>query len=170
MHIGFEPDNHRLVDNAETLHFISRHAHYHGLACADFMPADAAVVLLYHPNGIFLRGIEAVVWELLECKAGESLRRSVVGRANIAVEAAVVLGYKPVTDRQGLAVKPVTERGAYFLYLGGCLLYCIFIGDTGLFAVDIHLFCKFGHGVLERIDKHILAVAVPHGIGVVGDG
>ena len=85
---------------------------------------------------------------MFQCEAGESLSRSVVGRAHIAIKAAVVFGYKPVTDRQGLTVEPVTERGTYLLYLGGCLLYGIFIGYTGLFAVDIHLFCKFGYGVL----------------------
>jgi len=77
----------------------------------------------YHPYGVLLGWIEAVVWKMFQCEAGESLRRSVVGRSHIAIKAAVVFGYKPVTDRQGLAVEPVTERGAYLLYLGCCLLY-----------------------------------------------
>ena len=54
MHVGLEPDNHRLVDNTETLHLVCGDTHYHCLSCTDLMPADASVVLLYHPHGILL--------------------------------------------------------------------------------------------------------------------
>ena len=50
VYIRFQADNQRLLYQSQTLHFIGRDAHNHGLACAYFVPADTAAKLLNHPD------------------------------------------------------------------------------------------------------------------------
>ena len=59
-YIGFQPDNHRLMHHAQTLHLVRGDAHYQCLARADLMVGYAASVLFQHPYAVLLRAIYRV--------------------------------------------------------------------------------------------------------------
>ena len=167
MHVGFQSDNERLLNHSETFQLISGHAHNHRLARADLVPTDTAAVLLYHPNGVRLRRIEAVVGELLEREAGECLRRAVVVRTHVTVETLVVCPYQFVPDFQRLVVEPLVETFSDFLYLGGGFLYGFLVRYSYLAAIPVFLSRYFGNGIVQGVYKQVLAVVAAHGIGIV---
>ena len=167
VYIRFQADNQRLLYQSQTLHFIGRDAHNHGLACAYFVPADTTTVLLNHPDCVFLRRVEFVVRELLKGKLRKGLCRAVIGRTDIAVETLVVCAYQFIPDFQRTGIEPLVEIAADFLYLGGRFLNGFLVGHTYLVAVAIHFFGYLRHCVMQGMDKQVFTVEIAHGIGVV---
>ena len=167
MHVGFQPYYQRLLYQPQAFHFVCRHAHHHCFTCAYLMPAHTAAILLNHPDGVFLRGVQVIVGELCKGKAGECLRRTIIGRAHITVETLVVEPYQLVTDGDRPAVKPSVELAPYLLYLGCHLLHGFFIGYFHPFTATHHLFFYFGYGVMQGMGKQFLACVTVRGIDVV---
>ena len=58
--IGFQPDNHRLVRQVQTLHLMRRNAHYQRFTGSYLVVADSTAVLFEHPDAIHLRRIDAL--------------------------------------------------------------------------------------------------------------
>ena len=90
MHIAFESDNHRLVRQSETFHFKGGHAHDKGFARTYLMVDYTAAVHLQHPYGIFLAVVQGRYAQPFQVKERETLQGTVIIRAYIAVELAVV--------------------------------------------------------------------------------
>ena len=89
-HVGFQPDNHRLVRQPQTLHLVGGDAHYQRLAAANFLVANAAAVLFHHPYAILLAGVQVLYAQALSGRVREGLVRAVIFRTHEAVELAVV--------------------------------------------------------------------------------
>jgi len=56
-HVGFQPDNHRLVNQPQTLHLIGCDTHYQRLAAANLLVGDTADVQFQHPYAVLLARI-----------------------------------------------------------------------------------------------------------------
>ena len=105
VHIGFQPDNKRLVCQSETFHFVS------GKHIIIVLPVPTSCqqippVLLNHPDSIFLWGIEAIVWKLLK----ESCGRFVPNRHNAAWHSSWNARYIPYQLVPNLYRLPVNQR------------------------------------------------------------
>ena len=148
VNIGFQPDNERFLYQPETFHLVGRHTHNHRLSRSDAVPADAATVLLNHPDSVLLRGVEFIVRELFKGQAGECLRRAVIRGSHIAIKPLVVNPYQFVPYFHGPVIKPPVETLPNLLYLACGFLYGFFIRHTHRVSAKVNLFRDFGHGIM----------------------
>ena len=111
--VGFQPDNHRLVHQSQPLHLVRRHAHDQRLSRADLVVADAAAVLLQHPDAILLALIDVLDSEPsvegFQVEVGKGLVRTVVLRPHETVELAVVYIRQPLLKLLRLLREPLCE-------------------------------------------------------------
>ena len=170
VNIGFQPDNERFLHQPEAFHFIGGNAHNHGLSRADFVPTNSTSILLNHPDSVFLRGVEFIIRELFKGQSRKGLRRTVIGWTHVAVETLVVHPYQFIPYFHRLVIEPTVETLSNLLYLACGFLYGFIVRNTYCLPVTVNLFRQFRNGVVQGVHKQVLAVAVAHGIGVVGHG
>ena len=116
--IGFQPDNHRLVRQVQTLHFMRGDAHYQRLAGSNLVVTNSAAVLFQHPDAIHLRGIDAPdapACQPFQIEVGKSLMRAVILRAHETVELAVIHRHKPLLELRRLLFEPFGEAVSYLV-------------------------------------------------------
>ena len=128
--IGFQPDNHRLVRQIQTFHFMRCNAHYQRFTGSNLVVADPAAVLFYHPDAILLRWINALnttACQPLQVEVGEGLVRAVILGAHETIELTIVHRRKPFLELRRLLFEPFGEPVANLVNLG--------VGKLDTFAV-----------------------------------
>ena len=149
MHIAFESDNHRLVRQSETFHFKGGHAHDKGFARTYLMVDYTAAVHLQHPYGIFLAVVQGRYAQPFQVKERETLQGTVIIRAYIAVELAVVHVRKVLFKFGELFIQPACESRPYFIDFGIGKLDGL--GIPYLYIISffiLHGFCYVGYRVV----------------------
>ena len=164
--IGFQPDNHRLVDEVQTLHLVGGNAHDERLAGPNLMVADAAAVLFKHPYAVLLRGIDALhapACQPLEVEVGEGLVRAVILRTHVAVELAVVHRRQPLLELRRLLFQPLGKAVTYLINLGVGELYALAVAHLDVIAVIVLSYGlhHVGAGVVQGVFQQVHAVIVP---------
>jgi len=155
--VGFQPDNHRLVRQPQPLHLVRRHAHDKRLSRADLVVADAAAVLLQHPDTILLALIDVLDSEPsvegFQVEVGKCLVRTVVLRAHEAVELAVIHIRQPLLELRRLLREPFHEPVSYLVDLGVGELYALAVAHLDVVAVLVlaDALGHVGHGVHEGV-------------------
>ena len=169
--IGFQPDNHRLVDEVQTLHLMRRDAHDERLAGPHLMVTDATTVLFQHPYAVLLRGIDALhapACQPLEVEVGKGLVRAVIFRAHVAVELAVVHRCKPFLELRRLLFQPFGEPVSYLVNLGVGELYALAVAYLDVVAMLVltdelhHIRAGVVQGVFQQVHPVIVPVIALH--------
>ena len=121
------------------------------------MVADAAAVLLQHPDTIFLALVHVLDSEPsvegFQVKVGKGLVRAVVLRAHEAVELAVIHIRQPLLEIRRLLREPLHEPVTYFVDLGVGELYALAVAhlDVASVLVLADALGHVGHGVHEGV-------------------
>ena len=92
------------------MHLIRCDAHDKRLARTDLVVADAAAVLLDHPDRILLAGIQVFDAQPPQVEPRKLLVAAVVAWTDITVEFAVVEIGQPLLEIVGLRMQPFDER------------------------------------------------------------
>ena len=132
------------------------------------MVADAAAVLLQHPDTIFLALVHVLDSEPsvegFQVEVGESLVRAVVLRTHEAVELTVIHIRQPLLKLRRLLRKPLHEPVSYLVYLGVGELYALAVAHLDVASVLV-LADALGHvrhgvheGVFQQGDTVVAAV------------
>ena len=173
MHIAFESDNHRLVRQSETFHLKGGYAHDEGFARTYLMVDYTAAVHLQHPYGISLAVVQGRYAQPFQVKERETLQGTVIIRAYIAVELAVVHVRKVLFKFGELFIQPACESRPYFIDFGVGKLDGLGIPYLYIIAFFIlHGFCYVGHRVVQRMFQQVVSVITsffPFHIISVGD-
>ena len=163
--IGFQPDNHRLVRQVQTLHFMRGDAHYQRLAGSNLVVTNSAAVLFQHPDAIHLRGIDAPdapACQPFQIEVGKSLMRAVILRAHETVELAVIHRRQPLLELWRLLFEPFGEAVSYLVNLGVGALYSLAVAHLDVVAMlvpadGLH---HVGTGVVQGVFQKVHAVIV----------
>jgi len=163
--IGFQTNNHRLVRQVQTLHFMRCNTHYQCFTCSDFMVAYSAI-LFYHPDAILLRRINALntpACQSFQIEVGKRLVRTVILRAHETVELAVIHCHEPFLELRRLLFQPFREPVADFVNLGVGELYALAVTHLDVVAVLIfaNTFHHVGTGVVQSVFQQVHTVIVP---------
>ena len=164
--IGFQPDNHRLVRQIQTLHFMCGDTHNQRLAGSHLMVTNSAAVLFQHPDTIHLRGIDAPdapACQAFQIEVGESLVRAVILRAHETVELAVIHRRQPLLELRRLLFEPFGESVSYLVNLGVGELYSLAVAHLDVVAMlvladGLH---HVGAGVVQGVFQKVHTVIVP---------
>ena len=139
--VGFQTDNHRLIRQPETLHFMCRNAHYQGFTTTHLKIADTPSVLFQHPYAVFLTWIDGVytitVAEYFHVKVRKSLVAAVVLRTHETVEFVVIQVHQTLLELRRLSLQPFGEPIADFINLGIGELYSLAIRNFYVVSVFI---------------------------------
>ena len=165
-HIRFQPDNHRLVRQVQTLHLMCRYAHYQRLAGSHLVVADPAAVLFQHPDAILLRRVNALdspACQPFQVEVGKSLVRAVILRAHETVELAVIHRREPFLELRRLFFQPFGEPVTDFVYLRVGELYALAVAYLDVVAVLVlaDTFHHVGAGVVQGVLQQVHTVIVP---------
>ena len=159
MHIAFESDNHRLVRQSETFHFKGGYAHDKGFARTHLVVNYATPVHLQHPYGIFLAVVQGRYAQPFQVKERETLQGTVIIRAYIAVELAVVHVRKVLFKFGELFIQPACESRPYFIDFGVGKLDGLGIPYLYIIAFFIlHGLGYVGHRVVQRMLQQVVSV------------
>jgi len=164
--VGFQPDNHRLMCQFQTLHLMRGDAHYQRLAGSHLVVANSAAVLFQHPDAIHLRGIDALdtpACQAFQIEVGEGLVRAVILRAHETVELAVIHCRQPFLELRRLFFEPFGETVADFINLGVGELYALAVAHLDVVAMlvladGLH---HVGAGVVQGVFQEVHTVIVP---------
>ena len=169
--IGFQPDNHRLVRQVQTFHFMRCNTHYQRLAGSNLVVANSAAVLLEHPDAIHLRGIDAPdapACQPFQIEVGESLVRAVILRAYETVELAVIHRRQPFLELRRLLFEPFGETVSYLVNLGVGELYSLAVAHLDVVAMLVladglhHVGAGVVQGMFQEVHTVITAVIALH--------
>ena len=120
--IGLQRDNHRLIGQSQTVHFVGSHTHDERFSCTHLMVADATAVLEEHPYTVLLGlvdvlHIETAAAKSLHIDTGEGLVTAIVFRLDKAVELTVIHLLQFIALVLGQIGKVVRKTLADFLNL-----------------------------------------------------
>lgn len=136
----------------------------------DLVVADAAAVLLQHPDTIFLALVHVLDSEPsvegFQVEVGKGLVRAVVLRAHEAVELAVIHIRQPLLEIRRLLREPLHESVTYFVDLGVGKLYALAVAhlDVASVLVLADALGHVGHGVHEGVFQQgdtVVAAVIP---------
>ena len=164
--IGFQPDNHRLVRQVQTLHLMRCNAHYQRFTGSHLVVTNATAILFEHPDAIHLRRINALdtpACQPFEIEVGKRLVRSVILRTHETVELAVVHRRKPFLELRRLLLQPFREPVTDFVDFGVGELYALAVAHFDVVAMlvladGLH---HVGAGVVQGVFQQVHAVIVP---------
>ena len=172
-YIGFQSDNHRLVGQSQTLHFVCSHAHDKCLSCTYFVVAYSATVLFQHPDTILLTRIDALhsvtVGKGFQVQVGKSLMASVILRTHETVEFAVIHIRQCVLERLRLFLQPFGKAVSYLINLAVGKLYALGITYLDVIAVVVladtlhHIGASVVQGVFQEVHTVITAIIALYG-------
>ena len=167
-HIGFQPDNHRLVHQPQPLHLVRCHAHDQCLAGAHLVVGYSSAVLFQHPDAVLLAGVQIGDSQPFQVKSGKGLVRAVVLRAYEAVELVVVHVRQPFLELRRLFFQPFGEATPDFVNLRVRQLYALAVACLDVFPVLVlahllhHVRAGVVQGVLQQMHPVIVAVVSLH--------
>ena len=164
--IGFQPDNHRLVRQIQTLHFMRCNAHYQRFTGSHVVVTDPAAVLFEHPDAIHLRRVNTLntpACQSFQIEVGKGLVRAVVLRAYETVELAVIHRREPFLELRRLLFQPFREPVADFVDLGVGELYALAVAHLDVIAMLVLAYGlhHVGTGVVQGMFQQVHAVIVP---------
>ncbi|TSE50845.1 hypothetical protein EH215_04283 [Phocaeicola vulgatus] len=165
-HVRLQADNHRLVRQVQTLHFMRCNTHYQCFTCSNFVVTDPASVLFYHPDAILLRRINALntpACQSFQIEVGKRLVRTVILRSHETVELAVVHCRQPFLELRRLLFQPFREPVTDFVNLGVGELYALAVAHLDVIAMliladGLH---HVGAGVVQGVFQQVHTVIVP---------
>ena len=165
-HVRLQADNHRLVRQVQTLHFMRCNTHYQCFTCSNFVVTDPASVLFYHPDAILLRRINALntpACQSFQIEVGKRLVRTVILRSHETVELAVVHCRQPFLELRRLLFQPFREPVTDFVNLGVGELYALAVAHLDVIAVIVLSYGlhHVGAGVVQGVFQQVHTVIVP---------
>ena len=172
--VGFDTDDHRLAGQSQTMHLIRCDAHDKRLARTDLVVADAAAVLLDHPDRILLAGIQVFDTQPPQVEPRKLLVAAVVAWTDITVEFAVVEIGQPLLEIVGLRMQPFDERLPDFGDERVGLLPGLEVGNPDglavfvLAAVLVDVGQRVEHGMMQQIHT-VVDLEVPFDDVFLGD-